>query len=154
MATRFSPGLSGQGKGISVCTRTGGSRIVDTMKLGPDGENWDVLDARDVSELAQTIKSFRHAPKGAIDHLCAGKGTWAFQVFTSSSPLGVVFLHIRPPKKLVEVMGSDPNVLSFTGTELMEGYTYAETGSRSPRVWRRNVEGWDEIAINFCLKKT
>jgi hypothetical protein len=36
----------------------------------------------------------------------------------------------------------------------MEGYTYAETGSRSPRVWRRNVEGWDEIAINFCLKKT
>lgn len=152
MATRITDGPTGQGRGISVCTLTGGSRLVDNMKLGPDGANWDLLDNQEIGALFNGQITFRHVPKQKVPHLCSGKGTWAFQVFTSSSPHGVVFLHIRPPQKLVEVMGSDPNIMQISGATLLTSYNYAELGSRNPRVWRRNVPGWDEIAINFCVK--
>lgn len=153
MATRIVNGGPVQnGPGKSVCTYTGGTRIVPGMKLGPDGGNWDLLDRAEVVALFGGATNFRHAPRAAIQHLCASKGTWAFQIFTSSLPHGVVFLHIRPPAALVAAMGADPNILNFTGPQMWAAYQYAEMGSRAPRVWRRNVAAWDEIAVNFCVK--
>jgi hypothetical protein len=51
-----------------------------------------------------------------------------------------------------KVMGDGGNVYKLGGARLIEGYVYAETGWRSPRVWQRNMDGWNEIAVNFCVK--
>jgi hypothetical protein len=142
------------GRGSQCCTITGGTRHVDNLKLGPDGTNWELLSEVDVVALTQNVNSYRHIAKKEIDHLCAGYGGWAFEVFTSSLPHAVTFLHIRPPRKLDQAMGGGEGsvVLTFTGAELLGAYQAAKAASRAPRVWRRNVTGWDEIAINFCLK--
>jgi hypothetical protein len=152
MPTKITDAPTGAGRGVSVCTLTGGSRLIDGMKLGPDGQDWDLLSREEVIKLSNGDTTFRHISNGAIPHLCAGKGTWAFQVFTSSSPHGVVFLHIRAPAKLDAIMGEGSNTLVFSGANLRTGYVSAELGSRSPRIWRRTMPKWDEIAINFCIK--
>ncbi|GAA5171429.1 hypothetical protein [Viridibacterium curvum] len=142
------------GRGIQVCTYTGGSLIVPNMKIGPDGAKWELLCEQEIQALAVDMgtKKFRHISKSKIDHLCAGKGGWAFTVFSSSPPLSVVFLHIKSPKKLDEVMGEGAVTNEFSGDDLLRGYRYAQQGSRSPRLWRRTTATWDEIAINFCIK--
>lgn len=145
------------GQGKKVCTLTGGTLIYPGMQLGPDGNNWEELTDGEVAGLTKEVKTFRHISKVAIDHLCAQKSRWAFTVFDSSLPHAVAFLHIRAPKKLDMLAGDDGNgatvVNEFTGPELLEAFNRADVGSRAPRVWRRNVASWDEIAINFCVKK-
>lgn len=152
MPTRINGCVSQQGRGVLVCTFTGGSRLSDQMKLGPDGNDWDLLDDQEVTALFTGPATFRHIAKEKISHLCAGMGGWAFTVFSSSSPHAVAFLHLRTPSKLDSVMGGGSNVLTFTTAEMLKGYQYAQLGSRSPRVWRRNLRAADEIAINFCVK--
>ena len=153
MATKILNGPEGQtGPGKQVCTITGGTLLLPSMKLGPDGSNWELLTEGDIADLAQ-YKSFRHISKMKIDHLCSGKSGWAFTVFESSSPHGVAFLHIRSPAKLDAIMGDGAFVNLFTHKDLTTAYQFAQTASRSPRVWRRNVKGWDELAVNFCIKK-
>lgn len=153
MTTKILNGPVAQfGRGTQTCTFTGGSLIQPSMKLGADGANWELLSEDEIKALAATDTKYRHISKGPIDHLCAGKAGWAFEVFASSNPHGVAFLHIRPPKKLDAAMGDGSNVNVFTGADLLRGYNYAKEGVRAPRLWRRNVPGWDEIAINFCIK--
>lgn len=141
------------GTGVSCCTLTGGTRHTKDMKLGPDGAGWVLYSAEEVEGFCNTPRlTLRHIAKSTISHLCAGYGTWAFTVFTSSLPHGVVFLHIKPPAKLDQVMGGqDEGAYVFTGRQLLESYRHAERGSRSPRIWRRTTKTWDELAINFCL---
>jgi hypothetical protein len=141
------------GTGVSCCTLTGGTRHVKDMKLGPDGNGWVLLSADEVADLCNTPRlTLRHVAKTTITHLCAAYGTWALEVFTSSLPRGVVFLHIKSPSKLDKVMGEqEKGVYKFTGQQLLDSYKHADYGVRAPRVWRRTTDTWDELAINFCL---
>ena len=141
------------GTGATCCTLTGGSRHLKGMKLGPDGDGWVLLSAEEVPELCGTPRlKLRHVAKSSITHLCTGYGTWAFTVFRSSLPQGVVFLHIKPPAKLDQMMGEQKDgVYSYTGQQLLDSYQHADKTYRNPRVWRRTTDTWDELAINFCV---
>jgi hypothetical protein len=147
-------GLTGFGR--QVCTITGGTRQNANMKIGPDGALWVLLSTEDVAGLTDEIKSFRHVTNVVIDHVCAGKGRWAFSAVGYLLPDSVAFLHITPPKKLGKGAEDGANgevyVHEFTGIELMAAYNRADVGHRGPRVWRRKVGSAEEIAINFCLK--
>ncbi|WLI91182.1 hypothetical protein Q4S45_08705 [Massilia sp. R2A-15] len=139
------------GPGKKVCTFTGGTLLHPAMKQGPDGSNWALLSPNEVIDLSIAQPRFQHVPPHHIDHVCAQKSGWAFRVFDSSSPHGVAFLHIQPPAALVERMGEDPNILEFSGADILRCYLHAADGSRSPRLWRRHMPNWDEIAVNFCI---
>ena len=159
---RSVPGpLNTKRKGSATCTRTGGTLHFDGMKFGPDGNDWVAYETlKDVVQLCgevdqiESFLGFRHVGKPGFDHLCASKGGWAFEVFSSSLPKSVIFLHIRPPKKLADALVGGPNLYRFSTNDLLVAFAHAKYGSRAPRVWRRNVVGWDEIAVNFCLRNT
>lgn len=140
-----------QGVGKQVCSFTGGTLRHPAMKLGPDGANWVLLSDAEVITLTTQHTRYQHVSVAPIKHLCAQKSRWAFTVFDSSLPHGVAFLHIRPPRALADAMGDDPNLNVFTGADILRCYQSAAEASRSPRVWRRDVPGWDEIAVNFCV---
>ncbi|NOQ35764.1 MAG: hypothetical protein GQ569_07700 [Methylococcaceae bacterium] len=157
MPIRCLPVPEKTGLGISTCTLTGGTRRKEGMQMAPDGGNWELLSRTEAVALCANGDPFQH--RAGIDvtkHLCAAYGKWAFRIFDSSPPHGVVFLHITPPRKIV----GPQEVSLFSRDKLITAYDRAEEGSRCPRVWRRNkvqplphggYSGWDEIAINFCL---
>lgn len=154
MPTYILNGPVGQrGPGKKVCTFTGGTLQDRSMKLGPDGAHWAVLTADEVVTLTTEHVLYQHIAAMPIRHLCAQKSGWAFTVFGSSLPHAVAFLHIRPPVALVAAMGDAPNRLEFSGADLLRCYLRAADGVRSPRVWRREMPNWDEIAVNFCVDR-
>jgi hypothetical protein len=146
------------GAGIQVCTLTGASRKVENMKIGPDGARWSLQSYKDVVGITEKFSSFRHVSNVQIDHVCAGKGRWAFSTADYLLPRSVAFLHLTPPKnkKLAKGAGvgdeGEVFVHEFTSKELLEAYNLADVSKRVPSVWRREVGSSEEIAINFCLK--
>lgn len=153
MPTQILNGFNGTGPGTKVCTMTGGTLGHDALKLGPDGDKWSVygLDELETFLSHCGTTKFRHIAKAGIDHLCCQYGGWAFQVFASSRPHSVSFLHVKVPKKLV--MDDGPGVYWFSANDLRIGFQKAKDGSRAPRIWRRIDRDMEEIAINFCVKK-
>jgi hypothetical protein len=141
------------GPGSKTCTVTGGTLQDPLMKLGPDGLNWVVYTDAEVAVQCATATWYRHVSNGPIPHLCAAKSGWAFTVYASTLPKAVTFLHIRSPAKLDEMMGPGSTNNWYDGGTLHAAYIRAKVDVRSPRLWRRNVPGWDEIAINFCLPR-
>ena len=155
MPTKILDGPAGQeGRGCKVCTLTGGTLLHPAMKLGPDRDKWELYSEDEIVTLTTEVTRYQHVSVAVIDHLCAQKSRWAFTVFESSLPHAVAFLHIEPPRKLKEAM-ADGNINVFSGADILRAYRHAKDGSRAPRLWRRKVtgpSGWDEIAVNFCVK--
>jgi hypothetical protein len=104
--------------------------------------------------LTQTTETYTHRAVLAMDHVCAQKGGWAFEVFASSLPHAVSFFYIRTPAALLRMGGGDGYAYTFSGTQLWASYQYAKDGHRAPRLWRRaHGNGAIEIAVNFCVRQ-
>jgi len=143
-----------RGRGTKVCTRTGGTLLDNDMKLGPDGARWELLDEAEIQTLTNTGATYTHMSVAAVDHVCSQKGTWAFEVFTSSLPHAVAFFYIVQPRALAARGGDDGHRYTYSGAELWASYQYAKDGSRAPRLWRRtHHDGAIEVAVNFCVKR-
>jgi hypothetical protein len=156
MATQIQgPAIVQRGRGRQVCTLADFTRHNDDLKLGPDGARWEVLSHDEVLALTADQKIvYRHNAVAKIPHLCASQGTWAFTIPEMDGivlPQAVCFLYIKPPPMLAGLAAGGGVTLTYTGAQLLVGYTRARTVWQS-HVWRRtHVNTAIEIAINFCL---
>ncbi len=143
-----------EGRGRKVCTIADFTKHADDMKLGPDGQRWEVYTAEEITPLLSDLTfSASHNAVGAIHHLCAGQSKWAFTVpgLPDSLPQGVAFLYVKKPAHLAALAGGGGTTYTFNGALLKRGYDQADATWGS-HIWRRiHVNGAIEIAINFCV---